>query len=254
MAVCDVDHDASGHDVHVGFHLYTGTGTGCPVPGRRPHGLQRATRRGRASVVAGHLAEAAWFEAASVHAFVGLARELARHGAPTSLRRDAQRAALDEVHHARLMTDVARARGAVPPPARVTAPRRRSLEALAIENATEGVVGETWSALLAYWQARHAPDPGLRSVYARIADNELRHAELAREVDAWCQPRLRPAARRRVGLARRRALTRLARSVRTGAPAALVEELGMPAPAAMRRLFDGARAQLWSARAPRDAR
>ena len=40
----------------------------------------------------------------------------------------------------------------------------------------------SWAALIAYWQAQHAADPALRATYASIADDELRHAELAREV------------------------------------------------------------------------
>jgi hypothetical protein len=128
----------------------------------------------------------------------------------------------------------------------VAPPKRRSLESIAIENAAEGVVGETWAALIAYWQARHAPTAELRAAYAEIADDELRHAELSRKVAAWAETQLAPAARRRVRLAQQKAVTRLARGVRRGAPAALTDELGIPAPAQMQRLFADARARLWA--------
>lgn len=244
VSTCAVDHDAQGHDVHITYQVSTGA-SGCPVEGRRPTGLKRA-RRTRASIAGAHLARAAHFEAASVHAFVRLARELARFGAPDALRDAARLAALDEVRHARVMTELAHARGATPPAVEVPAPKRRSLEALAVENVTEGVVGETWAALIAFWQAQHATDATLRASYAQIAEDELRHAELALAVHEWSCARLRPAARRRVEAARGRAVRRLARGVKTGAPAELVTQLGMPAPAQMRRLFADARARLWA--------
>ena len=241
---CEVKHDATGHDIKVEYEVATGN-SGCPVEGRRPAGLKRCLPR-RRTLAGAQLARAAHFEAASVYAFVGLARELSRHGAPTHLITAAQRAALDEVRHAHLVGELARARGAEPAPAVVAPPKRRSLESLATENAAEGVVGETWAALIAYWQAHHAPTAELRGAYAQIADDELRHAELAREVAAWAETQLSPAARRRVRLARHKAVTRLARGVRRGAPAALTDELGIPAPPQMQQLFADARAQLWA--------
>ncbi|MBL9017155.1 MAG: hypothetical protein JNL83_23410 [Myxococcales bacterium] len=241
---CEVRHDATGHDIEVTYEVATGA-SGCPVDGRRPAGLKRCLPR-RRTLAGAQLARAAHFEAASVYAFVALARELARHGAPEHLIDAARRAALDEVTHAKLVGTLARARGAEPAPAVVAPPRRRSLEAIAIENAAEGLVGETWAALIAYWQSQHAPTAELRAAYAQIADDELRHAELAREVAAWAETRLPPAARRRVRLAQQKAVSRLARGVRRGAPAPLTDELGIPAPAHMQQLFADARAQLWT--------
>jgi hypothetical protein len=241
---CTVKHDATGHDLKITYEVATGN-SGCPVDGRRPPGLKRCRPR-RSTIAGAHLARAAHFEAASVYAFVGMARELARHGAPAALIEAAQRAALDEVRHAKIVGELARARGAEPAQVEVAAPRRRSLEALATENVTEGVVGETWAALLAYWQAQHATDAGLRATYAQIADDELRHAELAREVAAWAQSKLGPSARTRVRTAQRRAVARIARGVKRGPSPALTRELGMPAQAQMQTLFAGARAALWT--------
>jgi hypothetical protein len=243
-ASCEVTHDATGHDVGMTYFVSTGA-SGCPVDGRRPAGLARA-RKPRAGITGTHLARSAWYEAASVHAFVGLARQLARHGAPAALRDAAKRAAIDEVHHARLMGELARARGATPPRVEIEVQGRRSLESIAIENVTEGVVGETWAALIAFWQAAHATDPKVRATYAKIAEDELRHAELSIEVDAWARAKLRPAAQRRVEAARTRALAKLAKGVKAEVPTALVADLGMPDAHAMQKLFADARARVWA--------
>ncbi len=243
-ASCEVTHDTTGHDVAVTYFVSTGA-SGCPVDGRRPAGLARA-QKPRAGITGTHLARSAWYEAASVHAFIGLARQLARHGAPTTLRDAAKRAAVDEIHHAQLMGNLARARGATPPAVEIKKQGRRSLESIAIENVTEGVVGETWAALIAFWQSAHAADPTVRATYATIAEDELRHAELSFEVDAWACAKLRPAARKRVEAARTRALAKLAKGVRTKIPSALVDELGMPDATAMQKLFADARAHVWA--------
>lgn len=243
VSKCSVVKTGSGHDVEISYDVSTGA-SGCPIAGRRPAGLRRYRSQARDAVGA-YLARAAHFEAASVYAFVGLAHELARHDAPLALRAAAKRAALDEVRHAHAMTALSHARGARPARVVVPMPRERSFEALAIENAVEGLVGETWAAVIAYWQAQHAPDPELRATFAAIAEDELRHAELAREVATWVETKLSAAARRRVLAAQKRAVSTLARGVAKEAPVAL-RAIGMPASEQMRRLFRDARAQLWS--------
>lgn len=86
----------------------------------------------------------------------------------------------------------------------------------------------------------------MRATYARIAEDEVRHAELSIAVDAWARTKLSPAARDRVEAARTRAIARLSRGVQAKLPAALVEELGMPDAAAMRKLFADARTRVWA--------
>lgn len=238
LKACTVTHTSTEHTITVGY-CFIG------AEGRRPAGLAGARKR-CASVASGHLARAAFYEAASVHAFVQLARELRRHRAPRTLVTAVRRAAAEEIDHARSMSALARARGSVPPPVEVAPPRRRSIEALAIENAREGLVGETWSAMIALWQSVHAPDAQLRATYARIAEDEIRHAELARELDRWARSRLAPAACKRVETARSEALAALSRQVRRAPHRALVAELGMPDGTAASKLFDDARAALLS--------
>src|SRR5260221_4003130 len=67
--------------------------------GRKLDGLVDADA-GRASAVGETLARAAWLEAASIHAFRRLARELHAHGAPRALVEAARTCARDEIRHA----------------------------------------------------------------------------------------------------------------------------------------------------------
>ena len=160
-------------------------------------------------------AHAAWLEAASIHAFRRLARELEAHGAPEALVRRARACARDEARHARIMARIARRRGARVPAVVIEGKGVRDLESIARENAVEACVGETFGALFAEWHACHAADAELREAMRAIAPDELRHATLGWDVAAWADSKLDAAARERVRSARQRALESLLRETRT---------------------------------------
>jgi hypothetical protein len=172
--------------------------------GRRPTGLRRP-RAARSRPVTSWLRASAWMEAASVHAFERLATELATHGAPAWLVREARRAARDEMRHARTMRAIAKARGVRVPAVRFAEKSARSLAALARENAVEGCVHETYGAIAAHVQAERATDPTIRRAMKRIAADEKRHAALALAVADWAEPKLTAASRARIDSARRAA-------------------------------------------------
>lgn len=179
----------------------------CDFSGRRPAGLQRD--EARASEPGARFARMAELEAASVPAFAQLARELAAHGAPESLIAAARRALADEERHARMMTELARAAGARAVTPDVASTPLRPLVAIAVENVVEGCVRETAGAVAAAVEARRFAAPSLRRIFAAIAVDERRHADLAWAVDAWAAPRLTPAERRLVAAARAGALRSL---------------------------------------------
>lgn len=192
-------------------------GSPCPVDGRR-YDLLDDRDAPDASDVGSALARMAFYESASVDAFAYLARELAAHGAPPSLLRGCRRARVDEVRHARMARTIAERYGGVvdvappPPPSlswRASRSGLRSLEAIAIENAVEGCVRETFGVLVGMWQAEHAPTKQLRAFFAVLARDESRHAALAARIDAWLLSRLDREACARVELARERALASL---------------------------------------------
>ena len=213
--------------------------------GRRPSGLCSEGKSCGPTPLARFFAESAHLEAASVTAFERLAAELRAMAAPDELIVAAERAAADEVRHARDVGVLAeRSGGLVSPVDMETATERSTLE-IAIENATEGCVGETWGALLAAHQAAAAEDPELRRCMEKIAADEARHAALAWAVDAFFNDRLSATERSQVEAARRHA----ALCIRTSQPSPpeLAALVGLPAAAPRERLWEALDQELWHA-------
>ncbi|HEY3667082.1 MAG TPA: hypothetical protein VGL19_13825, partial [Polyangiaceae bacterium] len=191
-------------------------------------------------------AEVARLEAASVPAFRILRDELRAHGAPKRLVRAAARAARDEVRHTRATSALARRYGAEAHVAHVTPGTQRALEAIAIENAVEGCVRETYAALLANHQATHATDPVVRAAMGHIARDETRHAALSWQVARWLRERLPPAAKRSVEQAKQAAVRDLLGALTAEREAPFAQVVGLPPPAVAIALATGMKQALWS--------
>lgn len=247
-AVCDEvfdggigGNDCFGGPVPDGGHI-THCGT-CCVAGRAPRGFRPARAPGR-NARAARLADMAQLEAASVEAFHALHADLARLGAPRRLLSSVIEAAGDEVRHARAVGGAAERFGARVPRTRVAAIDARSAEQLAIENAEEGCVRETFGAALAAVQADRATDAGIRRMMRVIAREELAHAALAWDVARWLDRRLDAAARARVHRARRSALARLDAEIRCDAGRSGDAILGLPDARSTRALLERLRLPL----------
>ena len=215
--------------------------------GRKPHGLQspraprptgNKSRRANDNALGKYFASAAHLEAASIHAFRILRRELASYRAPRDLLDAAKRAEADEVKHARMTTRIARSHGAKPPKVHVKRGARRSLEEVALENAVEGCVRETFGALVAMWQAERARDSDIAAAMKEIAIDETRHAALAWNVAAWADEQLDAKARKRVNTAKNKAIRDLEKEIAVEAHPDLVAQAGVPNRVEQRRLFD----------------
>jgi hypothetical protein len=170
--------------------------------GRRPEGLQAACEQAPCGELGAYFASAAHLEAASVHAFARFARELHGLGAPEDLVSDAWRAALEEIAHTRMVGMIAERFGAEVPEPRIEAPAAREAFAIALENAVEGCVRETYGALVAWYQAETAIDPMVKNAMAQIAEDETRHADLSWRVAQWLEPQLSDSERARIDTAR----------------------------------------------------
>jgi hypothetical protein len=195
--------------------------------GRRPQNLTER-RIAFLSPAAECFSHAAHLEAASVDAFRILHDELVAHGAPQALCRAALRAARDEVRHAAIVGRLAlRFGGGVEAP---VVPRGglRDRFALALENAIEGCVRETWGALQTAWQARSARSANVRAAYRSIARDEAMHALLGWQVAEWAESKLTRAQRLAVRRARERAFEELFEALSVEPPEILVVDAGLP--------------------------
>ncbi len=218
------------------------------IGGRLHEVVTTPTRAIGPDATARRLAQMAHDEWASVAAFEALATELRTHGAPADLIRRVLAAAADEVRHARDVAALAHARGGVVPRLQTQAPTARTLEAIAKENVEEAIVVETWSALRAHVQARMATDPAIRAVMQGIADDETRHAELARDLDRWLRSRLDAAANARLDAVKADAIEALRQQLATQAlPDETGFVLGEPSPEQAAVLLEGLAASVWRA-------
>jgi hypothetical protein len=229
---CTISPDTTGN----GGTLYCAvtSGPNCPPVmngGRRPGYFASLgfgpSPRGRELGV--HFARAACMEAGSVEAFRLLRDELVAHGAPKRLVRAASRAMRDEMRHVRQTSALARRFGEEPVAARPAPPRTpRSFDAVALENAVEGCVRETYSALECAWQSAVATDPVVRATMKRIARDEMRHLALSWAVHAWALGRLDSTSRARVVAAQRAEIATLLAELAQDPPGSLLRAGGLP--------------------------
>ena len=176
-----------------------------------------------------HFARVACMEAGSIEAFRSMRHELVAHGAPKRLVRAAERAIRDEMRHVRQTAALARRFGEEPIAPLPVPPRTsRPLFEMALENAVEGCVRETYSALECAWQAEVATDPVVRTTMKRIARDEMRHLALAWAVHSWAKGRLAPDARERILDAQRDAIATLRGELCADPHDALAREAGLP--------------------------
>jgi hypothetical protein len=115
---------------------------------------------------------------------------------------------------------------------------------MALENAVEGCVNETYGALVTMHQAEAAADDDIRCEMRSIARDEVRHAQLAWDVMAWCMSRLDPTEQTKVRAAVRDAAQKLTPA---RLPNQVREPLGLPCAHQSRKMLDGLRQTLWSA-------
>lgn len=134
-------------------------------------------------------AREAAYEHASVASFNLAAIDWMGLGAPAKFIEGAQRAALDEIAHARALYTLASSHGGhalgpgpLPLPARPSAP---SFARVTAETFLDACVNECIAAAMAAERARLARDADVRAALSGIAEDEERHAELAWSMLAW---------------------------------------------------------------------
>jgi hypothetical protein len=216
--------------------------------GRRPRTLVDEPSCAAESI-GGALALAAYLEAASVQAFLELAEQLEAHGAPADLIRRIRRAGSDEVRHADIMGRLARARGGTVKEPRVVRSERGALLDIALHNAVEGCVRETWGAACAVLQSLRAADREVRAAMRVIARDEVAHAGLSWDIADWIATRLTREQRAEVDRERSRAISLLEGELDASVPCAWYAALGLPSREEAAAIVRRMRAEVWSAAA-----
>jgi hypothetical protein len=206
-----------------------------PCEGRRTDGIDEPRATNDAGLGA-HFAAASYLEAVSVHAFERLRLELTAHDAPEELIALVRRAEADEVRHAEMTEELARRFGVEPEiPIGVSA-EPRSLFAIALENAVEGCVRETYGAAVACFRGMRARDDSVRAIMQTIARDECEHAELGFRIAEWALPRLRQDERNAIQAAMRAALQDLSDHLDDRLAESERVVCGSPSPEERRRL------------------
>ncbi|MCE9672812.1 ferritin-like domain-containing protein [Myxococcus stipitatus] len=236
---------STGEVLEVEHHVLERGEKGCTV-GRIPVGLRTDGAVVCEDVLGRHFAVIAHLEAASIHAFLRLREELALHGADVALQHAALRSALEEVQHTRVSRRLAARHGATAEVPRVEALPPRSLYEVALDNAVEGCVRETFGALVAHHQALHARDEEVRSAMSRIAEDETRHAELSWEIDRWAAVKLPDAERDAIRAARSRAVQALRAELAEPVDPVLVTQAGLPSAEVAVAMLDSLSQELWT--------
>jgi len=213
------------------------------IGGRRPEGLAAPELR-RTNPIGDWFSHLSHLERASIIAFARLGDELAELGASRGLLRRAARARIDERGHARVTARLAKRFGGAVARTRIERTRKRAIEEIAIENAVEGCVRETFGALVATWQSENAGDADVRAAFEGIARDETRHAELAHAVAQFLEPQLDDVARDRIARATNDAFDALERDARNPVDSALIDVAGLPDAKTTQQLVAELRAQL----------
>ncbi|HRI71348.1 MAG TPA: ferritin-like domain-containing protein [Polyangium sp.] len=171
---------------------------------RRP-ALRHAHEATRARVFA-HWAKEASAEAASIPAFIALARDLQKASAPENLVRAVLRAAREEATHTELCTALANEHAELPIFASAPAtppPMDANLEALlqriALEAFWDGCVAEGAAATVARRSLVETRNATTRLALETIARDEHEHAQLSRDIVAFCLSAGGSAVRRALG-------------------------------------------------------
>ncbi len=221
-------------------------GPKCPVPGRMPAGLH--AHQAESHTALGHyFAEMTAMESAAVTAFRYLVRELQAYQAPTDLIQAAEAAINEEIQHAKLAGLLAKAHEAEIPTVVVDDFQLRSLFEIALENAVEGCVHETFAAACGLWQQQRAEDELFRTVIAHVTEDECRHAQLSWAIHEWVMPQLSTAEQARIRQAQVEAVEQLGQGFQQASqPEDVQRALGLPNAVESERLMVELRRSVWS--------
>ena len=170
-------------------------------------------------------------EHASIAAFARFTLQLLHVGAPRDLVERSQQAMLDETLHTQLCFELASRYLERPVgPGRLlmdSAFQETELTQIVVTTFREGCVGETVATLEARAALDGATDPEVKRTLARIAEDELRHAELAWRFVRWALTQRGPTLRAALATEVRRLERELEQSPEPAAGTTAITEHGI---------------------------
>ncbi|WP_020559812.1 ferritin-like domain-containing protein [Thiofilum flexile] len=218
-----------------------------PMPGRAPHGLHISALAPIAfNPIGQYLADMTAMETAAITAFRYLARELEAYGAPDKLIARAYQAADEEVRHAEMAGLLSEAYGGIAASVQVDDFRLRSLYEIALENAVEGCVHETFAAACGLWQSQQAELGVFRQVIGHITDEEMDHAALSWDIYQWIMPQLSALEQAHIREAQAEAIHNLMQDFKQESDSQIQQAFGLPAHADAARLFEQLKNAVWN--------
>lgn len=220
-----------------------------PVPGRMPNGLHlnntQSTTVSRDNVLGQYLADMTAMETAAITSFYYLSRELEAYKAPAELIARARQAVLEETRHSEIAALLAASFDAEMPDVSVDEFCLRSLYEIALENAVEGCVNETFAAACGLWQSEYAQLDVFRQVIGHITEEEIGHAALSWEIHQWIMSQLSEFQQEQIRVAQADAIGRLASEFKQESNPVLQQAFGLPTKDDAARLFTQLKDSVW---------
>ncbi len=220
-----------------------------PVPGRMPNGLHLknspAATQSSVNVLGQYLADMTAMETAAITAFYNLSLELEAYDAPAELITRAQQAVLEETRHSEMAALLAASFDAEMPEVTVDDFCLRSLYEIALENAVEGCVNETFAAACGLWQSEYAQLDVFRKVIGHITEEEMGHAALSWEIHQWILPQLSELQQDQIRVAQAEAVESLVNDFKQESNPVLQQAFGLPTKDDATRLFAQLKNSVW---------
>ena len=220
-----------------------------PVPGRIPNGLHLknspAATQSSVNVLGQYLADMTAMETAAITAFYNLSLELEAYDAPAELIARAQQAVLEETRHSEMAALLAASFDAEMPEVTVDDFCLRSLYEIALENAVEGCVNETFAAACGLWQSEYAQLDVFRKVIGHITEEEMGHAALSWEIHQWIMPQLSELQQEQIRVAQAEAVESLVSDFKQESNPVLQQAFGLPTKDDAARLFAQLKNSVW---------
>ena len=220
-----------------------------PVPGRMPNGLHLkngpAATQSSVNVLGQYLADMTAMETAAITAFYNLSLELEAYDAPSELITRARQAVLEETRHSEMAALLAASFDAEIPEVSIDDFCLRSLYEIALENAVEGCVNETFAAACGLWQSEYAQLDVFRKVIAHITEEEMGHAALSWEIHQWVMPQLSEIQQEQILVAQAEAVDSLVSDFNQESNPMLQQAFGLPTKDDVARLFAQLKNSVW---------